>query len=58
MKKVECKWACGDCGNVHDSLRDAALCCAPYPEQKYICPECDAEHYDYFKAIECCGEEE
>lgn len=54
MKLIEYKWACGDCGCLHDHSRDALTCCAPYPEVKYLCPECDAEHDREYEAKECC----
>lgn len=35
------KWACGSCGELHDSTGSAEDCCHPEPELRFVCSECN-----------------
>lgn len=53
--KIEPKWECDTCGEVHDFYTDAQACCAPEPRKVYCCPVCDEVHEDEASALDCCA---
>jgi len=57
MSRIETKWQCGECHELHDTEDDAEDCCRPNITQVYLCPKCgDACQYKD-EAIECCEED-
>ncbi|MGE4545815.1 MAG: hypothetical protein AB7D06_17120 [Pedobacter sp.] len=57
MAKIEVKYRCSECGEIHDTGREAVECCTPEVFEVYICPTCGEGHDDEDEARECCASE-
>lgn len=57
-KKIEKKWRCDQCYDVHDFEDSAAECCPPEISEGYECPVCFDWHSTEANALDCCGYDE
>lgn len=48
-------WLCGDCAAEFHQEYLALECCAPEPELRFECPDCEELHDDEEAASSCCG---
>lgn len=58
MTKLEPKWKCHECGEIHDDDDSANDCCRPEVSDGYVCPVCADWHREEDNALECCGYDE
>lgn len=57
MKRIDPRWECGACGEVHDDEDDARDCCRPGVSEVYLCPVCDCKSNTEDRALDCCAGE-
>lgn len=57
MKRIDTKWVCGECRELHDEEFEAIECCAPAVHEVYLCPDCQGDHYTEAAARRCCQEQ-
>lgn len=58
MGKLEPKWKCHECSEIHDDEDTAHECCQPEVSEGYLCPVCDEWHGKEANALDCCGNDE
>jgi hypothetical protein len=52
--KIDPKWRCEHCSEIHDSEWTAEECCPTEITRVYLCPECDTAHNGEAAAEACC----
>lgn len=58
MSRVEKKYECGSCYELHDSEDRAHECCPPKVTEVFVCTECDSDYKSLHAALECCPPED
>lgn len=53
-QKIQKKWQCSKCDEVHDDELDAEECCRPEAYEVFACPLCDDIHDTEALALQCC----
>lgn len=54
--KIDPKYSCDNCGDVHDDSDDAFDCCKPTISEFYRCPFCHEDYQGHVDALNCCAE--
>jgi hypothetical protein len=50
------QYQCDECNELHDDHDDAARCCAPNVNTRYVCPHCKRPHARVEAAADCITE--
>ena len=53
--RLEPKYECGECGEIHDDEDEARYCCPPSVKEVFVCPLCEIYHKEEADALDCCG---